>query len=79
MSKSNWNQRVPSSRQQCLFERAQQHGALHPVGGLPDARMFQPEQSQTLTLRLPPTSGDYPYLCTFPGHWRIMQGVFKVR
>ncbi len=24
-------------------------------------------------------AGDYPYVCTFPGHWRIMQGVLHVR
>ncbi|MCB1209408.1 MAG: hypothetical protein KDK97_08785 [Verrucomicrobiales bacterium] len=22
--------------------------------------------------------GDYPYLCTFPGHWMVMNGVLKV-
>ncbi len=25
-----------------------------------------------------PAPGDYPYICTFPGHWRLMQGVLKV-
>ena len=23
--------------------------------------------------------GDYPFLCTFPGHWRVMRGLFIVR
>lgn len=26
----------------------------------------------------PEEPGDYPYLCTFPGHWRIMNGVMHV-
>lgn len=26
----------------------------------------------------PDKAGDYPYLCTFPGHWRLMKGVLKV-
>ncbi len=26
----------------------------------------------------PDTPGDYPFICTFPGHWRIMQGVLTV-
>ncbi|MEC3878370.1 PVC-type heme-binding CxxCH protein [Parapedobacter sp. 10938] len=26
----------------------------------------------------PETPGDYPFICTFPGHWQIMQGVLTV-
>lgn len=26
----------------------------------------------------PETPGEYPFICTFPGHWRIMQGVLNV-
>ncbi len=26
----------------------------------------------------PEKPGDYPYVCTFPGHWRLMNGVMKV-
>ncbi len=26
----------------------------------------------------PKEKGDYPYLCTFPGHWMVMNGVLKV-
>lgn len=26
----------------------------------------------------PKEPGEYPFLCTFPGHWRIMRGVMKV-
>jgi azurin len=28
--------------------------------------------------RAPEQPGDYPYLCTFPGHWRLMNGVLHV-
>ncbi len=31
-----------------------------------------------LKFRLPSVKGDYPFLCTFPGHWRIMKGVLRV-
>ena len=34
--------------------------------------------SYTLTIKLPNTPGDYPYICTFPGHWRIMKGILRV-
>ncbi|MFK5924076.1 MAG: ThuA domain-containing protein [Verrucomicrobiota bacterium] len=32
----------------------------------------------TLEFTAPKKPGDYPFLCTFPGHWRIMQGIMKV-
>jgi uncharacterized protein len=31
-----------------------------------------------LTFKVPEIVGDYPYVCTFPGHWSIMNGVMKV-
>jgi uncharacterized protein len=36
------------------------------------------ESSYTLTFTAPAQVGDYPYVCTFPGHWSIMNGVMKV-
>ena len=35
-------------------------------------------QSDLIEFTAPATPGDYPYLCTFPGHWRMMNGVLKV-
>ena len=32
----------------------------------------------TLHFKAPTTPGDYPYICTFPGHWQAMRGVLKV-
>lgn len=37
-----------------------------------------PETPFRLTLRAPVIPGDYPFLCTFPGHWRSMNRVMKV-
>jgi len=34
--------------------------------------------SYKLTFKVPEIVGDYPYVCTFPGHWSIMNGVMKV-
>ena len=34
--------------------------------------------SYTITIKLPNVPGDYPYICTFPGHWRIMNGILRV-
>lgn len=41
-------------------------------------KLVQPGQSESLEFEAPTEPGDYPYLCTFPGHWMLMQGVMKV-
>lgn len=40
-------------------------------------KLLQPNQSETIEFKAP-AAGDYPYLCTFPGHGAIMNGVMKV-
>ena len=40
--------------------------------------LVNPEGKFTLTFKVPALPGDYPYICTFPGHWRLMKGVMKV-
>jgi azurin len=41
-------------------------------------KLLNPGESETLEFTAGPERGDYPYLCTFPGHSRIMQGTLKV-
>jgi putative membrane-bound dehydrogenase-like protein len=41
--------------------------------------LVQPGQSVTVQFRAPSEPGDYPFVCTFPGHWRVMNGVLRVR
>ncbi|MEX2591959.1 MAG: PVC-type heme-binding CxxCH protein [Anditalea sp.] len=41
-------------------------------------RLVNPEGSETLVFTAPTTPGDYPFVCTVPGHWRIMNGIMKV-
>ncbi|NND08189.1 MAG: dehydrogenase [Saprospiraceae bacterium] len=40
--------------------------------------LVDPNQKVLLRFTAPSEPGDYPYICTFPGHWRIMQGVMRV-
>lgn len=40
--------------------------------------LVNPEERYELTFTVPSTPGEYPYVCTFPGHWRIMHGVMTV-
>lgn len=40
--------------------------------------MTNPKGEFTIHFTAPKEKGDYPYLCTFPGHWMVMNGVLKV-
>lgn len=40
--------------------------------------LLDPEKTITLKFTAPEKPGNYPYICTFPGHWRIMQGNMRV-
>jgi uncharacterized cupredoxin-like copper-binding protein len=42
-------------------------------------KLLDPNTSETLRFTAPKSPGDYPYLCTFPGHWVIMRGVMHVK
>ena len=35
-------------------------------------------QTDVIEFTAPAEPGDYPYICTFPGHWRLMNGVLHV-
>ncbi len=41
--------------------------------------MTNPKAEFVIHLTAPKDKGDYPYLCTFPGHWMVMNGVLKVQ
>jgi azurin len=34
--------------------------------------------SFVLFFTAPQKPGNYPFICTFPGHWQIMNGILKV-
>jgi putative heme-binding domain-containing protein len=40
--------------------------------------LLQPGDQELLVFDAPEELGDYPYLCTFPGHWIRMNGVMTV-
>ncbi|MEM7785049.1 MAG: c-type cytochrome, partial [Planctomycetota bacterium] len=40
--------------------------------------MIQAETQGRITFQVPTTPGEYPYVCTFPGHWMRMYGVMVV-
>ena len=42
------------------------------------SKLMQPGQKQRLTFEVPSQPGVYPYVCTYPGHWRRMFGILMV-
>lgn len=41
-------------------------------------KLVQAGEQDVIEFTAPTEAGDYPYLCTYPGHWAIMNGVMKV-
>ncbi|MBO0933865.1 PVC-type heme-binding CxxCH protein [Fibrella aquatilis] len=41
--------------------------------------LVNPGKSFRLTFTAPAEPGEYPFLCSFPGHWRVMQGILVVK
>lgn len=46
---------------------------------LAHTQLLMPGQDQTISFVAPKTKGDYPYICTFPGHSTTMKGVLHVK
>jgi putative heme-binding domain-containing protein len=42
------------------------------------SKLLQPRDSQKLSFTAPSQPGVYPYVCTYPGHWRRMFGALYV-
>jgi putative membrane-bound dehydrogenase-like protein len=40
--------------------------------------LVNPDGTYRLRFKAPAQPGNYPFVCTFPGHWRVMNGVMKV-
>ncbi len=55
----------------------------HFVPDMPEVLFYTPLINAGETFQLnftaPDQPGDYPFICTFPGHWRIMSGVMHVK
>ena len=41
-------------------------------------KLVDPGDKLTFQFKAPTTQGQYPYVCTFPGHWRLMNGILRV-
>ena len=45
---------------------------------LASSGMVQPGEEVTFYFKTPKVEGDYPYICTFPGHYQLMNGMMGV-
>lgn len=43
------------------------------------SKLVNIRETDLIEFTAPTEPGDYPYICTYPGHWRLMQGVLKVK
>lgn len=42
-------------------------------------KMLDPGQKDTIEFEAPKEPGEYPYICTYPGHYTVMRGVLIVK
>ncbi len=45
---------------------------------LHSTKLVNPGETISLEFTVPNVPGDYPFVCTFPGHWRGMNGILRV-
>jgi len=43
------------------------------------SKVLDPKQEETIEFTVPEEEGDYPYVCTLPGHAYTMKGIMRVR
>ena len=43
-----------------------------------NSKLLQPKESETIYLIAPDKPGDYPFVCTYPGHYMSMKGILRV-
>ena len=41
-------------------------------------KLVEPGETVTVQFKAPAEPGQYPYVCTFPAHWRVMNGILNV-
>ncbi len=77
----------PDSLQKVALQAAAEGPTVGPSGKqyVPESsdvligtEMVSAEKQSRITFRAPSEPGEYPYVCTFPGHWMRMYGVMVV-
>lgn len=61
------------------LEGMEKHFVPNVPGIIAATKLLAPTKQELLTFNAPSQEGEYPYVCTFPGHWFTMRGVMRVR
>jgi azurin len=59
-------------------EAMKKHYVPESTDILAKTKLVNPFGKEVIKFSVPDEPGDYPYICTFPGHWRLMFGTLKV-
>ena len=54
------------------------HYVPEDEGVLAMSRLVQPSELYSIYFNTPKKVGEYPFICTFPGHWMIMRGILEI-
>ena len=71
-----WSSASTATKLGLAGERVSYVPALQDV--LFHTRLLEPTKSETIYFTAPDQPGEYPYICTFPGHYLAMRGVLVV-
>lgn len=61
------------------LEGMEKHFVPDVPGIIAATKLLQPFSKEQISFNAPELEGEYPYVCTFPGHWFTMRGVMRVR
>jgi azurin len=55
---------------------------MNYVPNLPDvianSKILEPGTNETIYFTAPNKAGDYQFVCTYPGHYLVMQGILRI-
>jgi uncharacterized protein len=80
----NWVLIQPGSTDRVVMAALQ---AGQPKNYLPEnspdvivhTKLLNPGETDSIEFKAPTTPGDYPFICTYPGHFALMKGILRVK
>jgi azurin len=60
------------------LEGMEKHFVPEVPGIVASSKLLPPQGQDRVHFTAPTAAGEYPYICTFPGHWFTMRGVMRV-
>jgi azurin len=77
-----WTLVKPGTEEQIATEAVEAGAAKNYVPNDPSVlastKLVEAGKSETIHFKAPTQPGSYPYICTFPAHFRVLKGVLQV-